>query len=258
MSYKEFLHFAQNFRAKNREMILKLWQDPDLETELKEDKTPVTKLDKQIEMEFRVEVKKAFPNHGVLGEEFGLDAGAGEFTWVIDPIDGTQSLVNRVPTFGTFIALLHSGDPVLGVIDIPVLDRFAEGAVGLGVRNETGKEILLSAPAPFSPNDIIAIGTTGSFIRGGDQASQIKLQNEFQTTRAYYDSFGHYLVACGGVAGLVEMNVPAWDVVAVEALVKAAAGTVWNVKKDQNLLGLRSAVAGRKEVVEKIRTTIAY
>jgi myo-inositol-1(or 4)-monophosphatase len=201
-------------------------------------------------------VEKRFPKHSVLGEEFGLTGNELEFTWVIDPIDGTQSLVNGVPTFGTFLALLHEGEPVLGIIDIPVLDRSVSGAMGLGVADERGRTIDFRANAPFGPNDIVALGTSGSFARNGQQPVQAKLQQAFPTCRAYYDCFGHYLVATSGIAGLVEMNVPIWDVVATEALVKAAGGKVQVVQTNEDLLSLRSSLCGRREVVEEIERVL--
>jgi fructose-1,6-bisphosphatase/inositol monophosphatase family enzyme len=256
MDLKPHLEFAHEFVHRNRSLILELWEQADLETELKEDRSPVTKIDRKIELDFRVAVEQRFPKHSVLGEEFGLTGNEVEFTWVIDPIDGTQSLVNRVPTFGTFLALLHEGEPVLGIIDIPVLDRSVYGAVGLGVTDERGRTIEFQENIPFGPNDIVALGTSGSFARSGQQAVQAVLQQAFPTSRAYYDCFGHYLVATTGIAGLVEMNVPIWDVVATEALVKAAGGRVHVVRKNDDALSLRSSLCGRKEVVEEIERVL--
>jgi fructose-1,6-bisphosphatase/inositol monophosphatase family enzyme len=256
MDLTTHLAFARDFVSGNRRFILELWEQANLDTELKEDRSPVTKIDRNIELDFRAAVEKRFPKHSVLGEEFGLTGHEREFTWVIDPIDGTQSLINGVPTFGTFLALLHEGKPVIGIIDVPVLNRSVSGAVGVGVSDERGRSILFRAHVPFGPNDIVAIGTSGSFARNGQQAVQAKLQEAFPTCRAYFDCFGHYLVATSGITGLVEMNVPIWDVVATEALVTAAGGTVNVLQGDQDLFSLRSSLCGRKEVVEEIKRVL--
>lgn len=249
-----FLEFARSFVAESRNLVFDLWQGGDLEVELKEDRSPVTALDRQIELYFREKVGKLFPRHDVLGEEFGLTTNGSDFTWVIDPIDGTQSLVNRVPTFGTFLALLHEGVPVLGLIDIPVLNRTVSGAMDIGVFDESGREIRFQEALPWSENDIIALGSSGTFQRGGCEQYQHRLLQAFPTARAYYDCFGHYLLATAAVQGLVEIAVPFWDVVATEALVRAAGGEVLLLEEPKDLFGYRSALLGRKEVVQKLRS----
>jgi fructose-1,6-bisphosphatase/inositol monophosphatase family enzyme len=249
------LDFARQFVASSREF--KLYKDPDLKVELKGDTTPVTELDRQIELLFRDEVRSRFRRHSVFGEEFGLTGDDSEFTWVIDPIDGTQSLINGVPTFGTFLALLHCGEPVLGVIDVPVLQFSVSGALGLGVLDERARRIEYPCGVGFSASDIIAMGTTRSFDRLGDSDLQTRLMRAFPISRAYYDCFGHYLLATGGLAGLIEANVPLWDIVATEAIVKAAGGQVAVLRRNESLDGMRSVVLGRREVVDEIMRVVS-
>ncbi len=256
MNLKTHLDFAQSFVHESRKLVLDLWQD-DLEMELKHDSSPVTKLDRAIELKFRDEAARHFPSHAVLGEEFGLSGSNTEFIWVIDPIDGTQSLVNRVPTFGTFLALLHQGEPVLGIVDIPVLNLSVAGAMGEGAKDGKGNTIDLSSTRPYTPNDIVALGTSGSFARKGQQSAQAALQSAFPTCRAYYDCFGHYLLGTGGVGALVEMNVPIWDVVAIEAIVRAAGGEVAVLSDNKHdLLAYRSSISGRKGVVDEVHRVL--
>lgn len=256
MNLNHHLEFAQSFVHKSRKLVLELWQD-DLEMELKHDSSPVTKLDRAIELKFRDEAAHHFPSHAVLGEEFGLSGSNTEFIWVIDPIDGTQSLVNRVPTFGTFLALLHHGEPVLGIVDIPVLDLSVAGAVGEGAVDGKGNRIDLSSARAYTSNDIVALGTPGSFARNNQQSMQATLQSAFPTCRAYYDCFGHYLLGTGGVGALVEMNVPIWDVVATEAIVRSAGGEVFVVNENKHdPFAYRSSISGRKEVVDEVRRVL--
>jgi len=255
MDLQPYLQFAQSFTQRSRQLVLELWHRRNLEIELKEDRSPVTNLDRAIELEFRETLSAHFPDHGVLGEEFGLSGSQSEFMWVIDPIDGTQSLINEVPTFGMFLSLLFNSEAVLGVIDIPVLNYSVSGARGLGVTDERGKRVKFDS-TPFGPNDIVALGTSGSFAKGGQQELQSRLQREFPTCRAYYDCFGHYLAATGRAGGLVEFNVPLWDVVATEALISAAGGEVFIVKNSSDPLSLRSSISGRREVVEEIRKVL--
>jgi len=88
--------------------------------EHKGDGTPVTIADRDIETRMRAMIRAAFPAHAIRGEEFAPE-GSGEFTWVLDPIDGTKSFVTGFPLFGSLIGLLQGGRPVLGVLEIPAL-----------------------------------------------------------------------------------------------------------------------------------------
>ena len=95
-----------------------------LEIDDKNDASPVTIADKTAEAAMRAMVKDRFPEHAIFGEEHGIELGANgeqEWTWVFDPIDGTKSFITGKPLWGTLVALLHDGKPVLGILDQPVL-----------------------------------------------------------------------------------------------------------------------------------------
>jgi myo-inositol-1(or 4)-monophosphatase len=252
VTFKSQLEFAGTILDETRALVLSLWEDPELQLELKGDQSPVTKVDREAEQLFRRGVSQRFPDHGVLGEEFGLEGGGRRYVWVIDPIDGTQSLVNGIPTFGTFLALLENGKPVLGAIDLPVLNRRVSGAIGLGVRDESGKEIRLDSAERLRSTDVVALGTFGSFARGGNEELFQKIQIALPIARSYYDCFGHYLVATGKIAALFEFNLHPWDIVATEALVEAAGGRVHRVGSAMDITSLRSAVLGRAGAVESV------
>jgi inositol-phosphate phosphatase / L-galactose 1-phosphate phosphatase / histidinol-phosphatase len=100
------------------------------EIEIKPDSSYVTDTDKGIERELRTMIGAAYPAHGILGEEFGAHNAEAEFVWVLDPIDGTAAFVAGLPVFGTLIALLHEGIPVLGIIDHLVTNDRWIGASG--------------------------------------------------------------------------------------------------------------------------------
>jgi histidinol phosphatase-like enzyme (inositol monophosphatase family) len=83
----------------------------------KDDKSPVTQADREIERRLRDLIGRTFPDHGIIGEEFGKEKTDAEFVWVIDPIDGTKSFITGRPQFGTIIGLLYQGIPTVGLID---------------------------------------------------------------------------------------------------------------------------------------------
>lgn len=100
-----------------------------LAVEHKADHSPVTVADRAIETHLRGLIGAAFPDHGILGEEFGHVPGA-RYTWVLDPIDGTKSFISGLPLFGTLVCLLDGGRPMLGLIDIPATSERWLGLAG--------------------------------------------------------------------------------------------------------------------------------
>src|SRR5260221_10831110 len=96
----------------------------------KADASPVTIADRQAEQAMRALIEARFPSDGIFGEEFGTIREGAEWVWVLDPIDGTKSFISGIPLFGTLIALLHEGRPVLGIIDQPISRERWRGVAG--------------------------------------------------------------------------------------------------------------------------------
>lgn len=91
--------------------------------ETKEDASPVTETDQRVEQEIRSILQAHWPDHGILGEEYGAETLDSEFVWVIDPIDGTRQFIAGIPIYGTLIALCHHGVPILGIVDHPAVQE---------------------------------------------------------------------------------------------------------------------------------------
>jgi len=98
--------------------------------EIKADRSLVTLLDKAIEDQLRNLIEASYPDHGILGEEHGQIRPDAEYVWVLDPIDGTAPFIAGVPVYGTLIALIHRGTPVIGIIDLPVTQERWIGVAG--------------------------------------------------------------------------------------------------------------------------------
>lgn len=117
MNYeKEFVPFFHVLADVAREITLRYFRRAYVIHE-KDDKTPVTEADREIETSLRDRIQKQFPHHGIVGEEFGKENIQAEWVWVIDPIDGTKSFATGRPLFGTVIGLVHNNRPVVGLID---------------------------------------------------------------------------------------------------------------------------------------------
>jgi len=117
-----------------------------LAVEWKIDQSPVTAADRSAEEIMRRLISRRFPSHGVLGEEYGADRIDSEFVWTLDPIDGTRSFATACPLFGTLIALLHCGQPILGCIHQPVLRQLVVGDTVSATPN--GAPIHIAAQKP--------------------------------------------------------------------------------------------------------------
>jgi inositol-phosphate phosphatase/L-galactose 1-phosphate phosphatase/histidinol-phosphatase len=124
-----FLGLANQMADAVRPVVLNYFRTP-LDVDYKSDKSPVSIADREAETTMRAMIEAAYPDHGIVGEEFGNQNETAEFVWVLDPIDGTLAFVTGKPLFGTLIALLHNGVPVLGVIDMPALSERWIGASG--------------------------------------------------------------------------------------------------------------------------------
>ena len=127
---KEFVSFANTLADNSAEVIMQYFRRQ-FNIETKEDNTPVTIADKKSEKKIRNLIKQTYPSHGIVGEEYEEINMDSEFTWVIDPIDGTQSFIAGHKDFGTLIALLQNNKPILGIINCP-----AHQERWIGIKNQ--------------------------------------------------------------------------------------------------------------------------
>jgi myo-inositol-1(or 4)-monophosphatase len=104
----------------------------DVEVEAKADGTPVTDADHEVDERIAVRLMEAFPDHGLLSEERDTVAPDTEWTWIVDPIDGTSNFICRLPYWCVSVALAFRGQPVLGIVDAPVLGRRYVATLGAG------------------------------------------------------------------------------------------------------------------------------
>jgi fructose-1,6-bisphosphatase/inositol monophosphatase family enzyme len=116
----EFLNFAKYLLDESAKIIIQYYRKA-LQIEEKPDHSPVTTADRKTEERLRELIYKQYLKHGIIGEEFGVETGNSEYTWVLDPIDGTKSFIHGTPFFGTLVALLRNDVPVMGAMGLPVL-----------------------------------------------------------------------------------------------------------------------------------------
>jgi histidinol phosphatase-like enzyme (inositol monophosphatase family) len=191
----------------------------------KSDRSPVTIADRSAEQAMRAVLAERFPNHGILGEEFGLDRPEARLRWVLDPIDGTRAFVSGRPTFGTLIALLDGETPVLGVIDQPVTRERWIGA----------KERPTTFRGPFGgragcrPCASLAqaeLSCTSPEMLGADEPNWRRLASVVRRNYWGGDCYAHGLLALGQIDVIAETTMKLWDWAALVPVVEGAGGRV--------------------------------
>jgi histidinol-phosphatase len=187
----------------------------------KPDLSPVTAADRAAEMAMRPLIKAKFPEHGIIGEEYGAEREDAEFVWVLDPIDGTKSFISGVPLFGTLIALAHHGRPILGIIDQPVLRERWIGAAG---RPTTFN----GAPIHTRPCPALAaatvFATTPDMFQGADSAGFARVAAAAKLVRYGADCYAYGLLAHGFIDVVIEASLKPYDFSAMAPIVAGAGG----------------------------------
>lgn len=195
--------------------------------EFKSDESPVTQADRAVEAELRDYLAAMFPDHGIYGEEEGIDTKDSRHLWVIDPIDGTRSFLSGHPLFGFLLAHMIDGQPEIGVIGMPALDEVLMGVRGQGARLN-GTPIHVSGQTDLT-RAILYINEGEKIYRDHPQVFD-RLTKAAQTRRMGYDCYPHALVAMGHVDAVVDYDLQPYDFLAVSAVIKAAGGlmTDWS------------------------------
>jgi inositol-phosphate phosphatase / L-galactose 1-phosphate phosphatase / histidinol-phosphatase len=189
----------------------------------KADASPVTIADREAEAAMRQLIARHCPEHGIYGEEYGTERADAQFLWVLDPIDGTKSFISGVPLFGTLIALLEDGVPVLGVLDQPIL-----GERWLGV---AGRPTLFNG-APVQTRPCVALDTATIFatsphmFEGADADAFDRIRQRAKLTRYGTDCYGYGLCALGFVDAVIETNLKPYDFCAIVPIIEGAGGIV--------------------------------
>lgn len=194
-----------------------------LSIEDKQDNSPVTIADKETEAKLRQMILQEFPDHGILGEEYGVENLDADSIWILDPIDGTGSFVYGVPLYGTLISVVENGHSTLGLIDMPALD---ERWVG-----KHGHPTLFNGVACHTSDckelDSARMLCTSPDMFNSTEYSQFKkLSHKVRMSRFGGDCYCYGLLASGYVDLVVESDLKPYDFMAHLAVIQGAGGIV--------------------------------
>lgn len=198
----------------------------------KEDFSPVTIADRAAEEAMVNILQEKFPSHAIYGEENGWRCKEefADFVWVLDPIDGTKSFITGKPLFGTLIALLHQGRPIVGIIDQPVL---RERWIGISGRRTTlnGQEIFTRECSQLSKAYLY---TTSPHLFSGDaEAAFARVRSKVKVPLYGCDCYAYALLASGFVDLVVESGLKPYDLLALLPVIEGAGGVITDWKGHQ-------------------------
>jgi myo-inositol-1(or 4)-monophosphatase len=219
--------------------------------ETKQDGSPVTEADRAAERAIRAVLREALPEASILGEEYGPEAArrpaSHDLAWIVDPIDGTIGFSRGIPLFGTLIALVRDGEPLLGLIDCCAVGERYVGFVGGGVRRN-GVPVRASQAVDL-PQALVSHGDVFCFDRAGERPALERLLRTVRCLRTYTDAFGHGLVLAGAVDVMIDLDLNPWDMAATRILVKEAGGAC-AVTPERN--GKAGIVFGAPRLVDEV------
>lgn len=189
---------------------------------------PVTRADRDAEAVIRAHIKRHYPSHGIMGEEFGHEAGASGLTWVIDPVDGTRAFICGMAQWGTLIALNDGGRPVVGVLDQPYLQERWVASGGRSMFRRAGEAYRPLKTRKCSRLGDAVLSTTSpvGYFTEAEQRAFWSLSGHVKLTRFGGDCYAYGLLAMGFIDVIVEAGLKPWDIQALIPIIGNAGGVV--------------------------------
>ena len=222
----DYLALAERL-AEASAAIIRRWFEKGAAVEEKADETPVTQADREVEAAMRRIIAEAFPEHGIIGEEHGTEGGEADYVWVLDPIDGTKRFVAGQPWFGTLIALTRHARPIVGVIDIPMLEQRWVGAAGRRslLRGRDGTSEVGTRPCPSLAAAILS-STSPDMFQGPAATAFDRLRRAVKYPLYGGDCYSYGTLASGRLDLVVEAGMGVYDFMALVPVVEGAGGRI--------------------------------
>jgi myo-inositol-1(or 4)-monophosphatase len=220
----EFLPFVHELAAVSKAVVRRYYLQGTA-VELKGDHTPVTAADRRAEEVMRLLIAQRYPDHGILGEEHGMERPQARYRWVLDPIDGTKAFVSNCFIFGTLISLLRDGRPILGAIAHPLTGHVLVGLGGGPTLLGDREMRVRSSCARLEDATVLATGHWEMVARP-DGAAFEALTRRARLYRTWGDCHGYFQVATGGADVMFDPLLKAWDICALVPVIEGAGGRV--------------------------------
>lgn len=227
--------------------------------ERKGDQTPVTVADREAESHIRDLIGRYWPDHGILGEEFGHQCGSSPYRWILDPIDGTKSFLCGVPLYATLIALVENDSPILGVANLPALGELVYASRGGGCF-WNGRPARVSEVSSLQDAVLLASSLDAS-ARYGKAEAWRRLVSATYLQRTWGDAYGYTLVATGRAEVMVDPIMSVWDCGPLAVILEEAGGTLTDWDGEPTIWGESSIATNGalyEDVMQLVRGAPAY
>lgn len=209
---------------------------------------PVTAADRAAEQAMRRLIMEHFPEHGIIGEEFGDERRDATYVWALDPIDGTKSFISGMPAWGTLIGLLKERAPVYGMMHQPFIgERFFGDGASAHYRGPAGERALHSRECE-TLEEAILFTTSPLLMDDADRAAFQKVEARVRLSRYGGDCYAYCMVAAGLVDLVIETELQDHDVIALIPIIEGAGGVVTNWEGGSAVEGGRVVAAGSAAV----------
>jgi myo-inositol-1(or 4)-monophosphatase len=187
---------------------------------------PVTEADRAAETAMRTLIRRNFPDHGIVGEEFGNERIDAEFVWVLDPIDGTKSFILGMPLWGTLIALTRAGEPVYGMMHQPFTrERFTGDGGAARYRGPAGERALRTRRCA-GLSEAIVTTTSPLLMNESDRRAFGRVEAAARLSRYGGDCYGYCMLAAGHVDLVIETELKPYDILPLIPIIAGAGGVV--------------------------------
>ena len=196
----------------------------------------------------RTLIRRTFPSHGIIGEEYGQEGADAEYVWVLDPIDGTKSFISGMPAWGTLIALLRSGEPVFGMMNQPFTrERFSGDGAKAHYRGPAGARDLRVRPCAELSHAVL-FTTSPLLMNAGDREIFGRVEQVVRLSRYGGDCYAYCMLAAGHVDLVIETELKPYDVVPLVPIITGAGGVITSWENGPPHAGGRIVAAGDRRV----------
>ena len=187
---------------------------------------PVTEADQAAERAMLALIEREFPEHGVLGEEYGERASTSGYQWILDPIDGTRAFISGLPTWGVLIGLYYESRPLIGVMDQPFTqERYRGWMDGANATTRAGTHELKTRQCA-SLSEATFSTTSPDLFEGGEAAAWAALRSSAKLVRYGCDCYAYAMIAAGHIDGVLESKLKPFDIAALIPIITGAGGGV--------------------------------
>jgi myo-inositol-1(or 4)-monophosphatase len=228
IDWQEYARFAELLTAAaGREILPYFRTRPGMDNKLESGFDPVTAADRGAERAMRGLIESTFPDHGIVGEEYGDRPARSPFTWILDPVDGTRSFVCGMTSWATLVGLTYEDRPMVGVMHQPYIGETFVGTPGASFLNHAGRSTRLKASSTASLPEAIATTTAPHLYRSEPQQRFLAALNSAVRFMRYDgDSYFFCMLAAGQIDVAVDAGLQSYDIAALIPIIEGAGGII--------------------------------